>query len=202
MIGLTPSATYCYRNFSFGMAYEAPLMFFRDMKLDTYPNRFKHAFMFTIGYKFKSKIWKHIGKGLGAAASVLGDVAVAYAEAQSGNQSSYSGNVSTNYSDADSYNDASSTSGHNNKESTYKSVYANHERAAKSAYDTLTNLGAKIKKNEKDVKGYSGSDNTNFIRQNKILREIQGRMRKTRQDAAKDGITIQKSYYEDVTVSR
>lgn len=198
MIGLTPSVSYCYRNFSFGMTYEVPVMFFKNLKLEQYPNRYKHAFMLTVGYRFKSKIWSHIGRGLGAAAQVLGEVAVAYAETQSGNQS-YSGYTPTDTSNNNRTYD-NSTPSTSNKESNYKSVYANHERAAISAYNTLTNLGTRIKSNGKDVGGSSGQS-SQFVKQKQLLREIQGRMRKTRQQAAKIGVQIEKSRYEDITVS-
>lgn len=201
MIGLTPSASYCYRNFSVGLTYEVSVMFFNNLKLENYPNRYKHAFMLTVGFKFKTKVWRRIGKGLGSAASVLGDIAVAYAEAQNGVQPSYTGNPSTDYSDSGSYDDSSSSS-KSNLESNYKSVYTNHERAAISTYNTLTNLGLRVKKNGKDVGGTNGQQNSvNYIKQKQNLREIQGRMRKTRQEAAKKGILIEKSRYEDITVS-
>lgn len=85
----------------------------------------------------------------------------------------------------------------------YQSQYSNWERRAKQNYESLTNLGSKVKKNGKDVGGNSGqgASPANYTLQKKTLREAQKEMKRIREKASKEGINISKSEYEDVTVS-
>jgi len=66
----------------------------------------------------------------------------------------------------------------------------------------LTNLGAQVKKNGKDVGGSTGQSmsSSNYTQQKKALREAQKEMKSIRQKASKRGIKIAKSEYEDVVV--
>lgn len=84
----------------------------------------------------------------------------------------------------------------------YESQYRNWERRAMQNYESLTINGAKTKKNGKDVSGNTSGQKSpsNYTMQKKMLREAQNEMRKIRSKAAKEGINITKSNYEDVTV--
>ena len=85
----------------------------------------------------------------------------------------------------------------------YKNMYARWERNAKSAYESLTNAGYKIKKNGKDASGSAngtwGGGNFTAMKQN--LRTAQREMRDLRSKARRDGYTIPQSNYETVNVS-
>lgn len=76
------------------------------------------------------------------------------------------------------------------------------ERRAKSNYETLTNLGTRVKKDGKDVGGSTGQSmsSSNYTLQKKLLREAQKEMKNIRQKASKKGIKIAQSEYEDVVV--
>lgn len=85
----------------------------------------------------------------------------------------------------------------------YQMMYSNWERRAKMNYNSITLLGIKVQKNGKDYCGTSGQGAVpaTYTQQKKYLREAQAEMKRIRKKAAKAGITIQKSEYEDVTVS-
>lgn len=85
---------------------------------------------------------------------------------------------------------------------TLESQYRQWESRAKSNYESLTNLGGKVKKGGKDVGGSTGQgiSPSNYTIQKQALREAQNEMKKIRQKASKQGIKIQKSEYEDVNV--
>ena len=85
---------------------------------------------------------------------------------------------------------------------TLESQYRQWESRAKSNYESLTNLGGKVKKDGKDVGGSTGQgmSPSNYTIQKQALREAQNEMKKIRQKASKRGIKIQKSEYEDVNV--
>ena len=85
---------------------------------------------------------------------------------------------------------------------TLESQYKQWESRAKANYNSLTNLGAQVKKNGKDVGGSTGQSmsSSNYTQQKKALREAQKEMKSIRQKASKKGIKITKSEYEDVVV--
>lgn len=85
---------------------------------------------------------------------------------------------------------------------TLESQYRQWESRAKANYNSLTNLGAQVKKNGKDVGGSTGQSmsSSNYTQQKKVLREAQKEMKNIRQKASKKGIKIAKSEYEDVVV--
>lgn len=85
---------------------------------------------------------------------------------------------------------------------TLESQYRQWESRAKANYESLTNLGARVKKDGKDVGGSTGQSmsSSNYTQQKKALREAQNEMKKIRQKASKKGIKIAKSEYEDVVV--
>lgn len=97
----------------------------------------------------------------------------------------------------DSYG-ASGVSGGGSLESQYRQW----ENRAKANYESLTNLGARVKKDGKDVGGSTGQSmsSSNYTQQKKALREAQKEMKSIRQKASKKGIKIAKSEYEDVVV--
>lgn len=99
--------------------------------------------------------------------------------------------------------DTYSTSGSSGSGSgTLESQYRQWESRAKANYESLTNLGARVKKDGKDVGGSTGQSmsSSNYTQQKKALREAQNEMKKIRQNASKKGIKITKSEYEDVVV--
>ena len=85
---------------------------------------------------------------------------------------------------------------------TLESQYRQWESRAKANYESLTNLGARVKKDGKDVGGSTGQSmsSSNYTQQKKALREAQKEMKSIRQKASKKGIKITKSEYEDVVV--
>lgn len=97
---------------------------------------------------------------------------------------------------SDSY--SSTVGGGNSLESQYKLW----ENRAKKNYESLTNLGGKVKKGGKDVGGSTGQSmsSSNYTEQKRLLREAQSEMEKIRKKASKQGIKIKKSEYEDVKV--
>lgn len=80
--------------------------------------------------------------------------------------------------------------------------YSNWTRRAESHYNSLTNLGLRHKKNGKDDGGTTGQgmSSSNYTMQKKALREAQNEMKRIRQKAKKQGISITKSEYEDIQV--
>ncbi len=112
-----------------------------------------------------------------------------------------------NASSSPSYNTSSEFDGSNamagGGSGNYQAMYANCEKRAMRHYNSLTNLGYTVESGGKKVHGSSGqgaSSNT-YTQQKKALREAQREMQRIRQKAAKAGITITKSQYEDITVS-
>ena len=99
--------------------------------------------------------------------------------------------------DSDAISDGSGSGG-----GTLESQYRQWESRAKANYESLTNLGARVKKDGKDVGGSTGQSmsSSNYTQQKKALREAQKEMKSIRQKASKKGIKITKSEYEDVVV--
>lgn len=84
-----------------------------------------------------------------------------------------------------------------------ESQYKRWEKHAQGHYNSLTNLGSRVKVNDKDDSGTTGEkmSTSNYVRMKKLLREAQQQMRSIRRKASKKGINIPKSEYEDVQVS-
>lgn len=84
-----------------------------------------------------------------------------------------------------------------------ESMYRTWENRARSNYNSLTNLGAKVKKNGKDAGGTTGKSMlpSNYNSMKRSLREAQREMASIRTKAAAQGFTIVKSEYEDIQVS-
>lgn len=80
--------------------------------------------------------------------------------------------------------------------------YKMWEQRAIANYNSLTNLGVRVKRNGKDVGGLNGQsiNGGNYTIQKQQLREAQREMKNIRNKARNRGITIQKSKYEDVVV--
>lgn len=85
---------------------------------------------------------------------------------------------------------------------TLAAQYKQWENRAKADYNSLTNLGARVKKDGKDAGGTTGQSmsSSNYTSMKKSLREAQSEMKKIRQKASKQGIKINKSEYEDIQV--
>lgn len=85
----------------------------------------------------------------------------------------------------------------------YQSQYDKWADRACKNYNSLTNTGARVKKNGKDAGGSNGQslNGGNYVMQKKALREAQSQMRKIRRQAAKAGVNIVQSEYETITVS-
>lgn len=84
----------------------------------------------------------------------------------------------------------------------FESLYRQWENRAKANYNSLTNLGYKVKKDGKDVAGSTDQSmsSSNYTAMKKALREAQTEMKEIRSKAAKQGIKITRSEYEDVQV--
>lgn len=84
----------------------------------------------------------------------------------------------------------------------YQSNYNNWERLAERHYNSLTNLGYSATSSSGKKHGSAGgrTSSGNYIQQKRALREAQAEMRKIRRDAARDGVTIPKSRWEDASV--
>lgn len=85
----------------------------------------------------------------------------------------------------------------------YQEQYNNWERRAQGAYESLTLLGSRSKRNGSEVSGSTGQSmsSSNYTRQKKCLRDAQTQMRSIRQKARRDGVNIAQSHWETVTVS-
>lgn len=95
----------------------------------------------------------------------------------------------------------SNNNSHSNGEN-LKEQYKIWEKRAETNYNSLINLGIRVKRNGKDVGGTSGEsiNGGNYTIQKQKLREAQREMKNIRDKAKKRGITIPKSSYEDVIV--
>lgn len=87
--------------------------------------------------------------------------------------------------------------------SSLQSQYAQWERRAIANYNSLTNLGSRVKKNGKDAGGTSGGsiNGGNYVAQKKALRKAQNEMQRIRFKAKQQGISIQQSRYETIKVT-
>lgn len=93
----------------------------------------------------------------------------------------------------------SSPTKNNNLEEQYKQW----EERAMMNYNSLTNIGTQVKKKGKDMEGSTGQgmSPSNYVKMKNLLREAQREMRRIRSEAGKQGIIINKSNYEDISVS-
>lgn len=86
----------------------------------------------------------------------------------------------------------------------YQSQYNNWARIAERHYNSLTNLGMKVKNTKTGARGGStlqSMGSGNYLSMKKSLREAQQEMRKIRSEARKTGVTIQQSSWETATVN-
>lgn len=85
----------------------------------------------------------------------------------------------------------------------YQNQYDNWERRAQSAYNSLTNLGSRYKENGREKSGstHQSMSSSNYVQQKKSLRTAQSEMKSIRQKARRDGVTINQSHWETVSVS-
>lgn len=101
--------------------------------------------------------------------------------------------------------DVSASSGSKQSYDYYKNMYDRWERNARSAYESLTNTGYKVK-NEKSGKDVDGSAAgswgiVSFSGMKRNLLTAQREMRELRRKAQRDGYNIPQSNYETVHVS-
>lgn len=184
-VGLEPAVTLYWHNLNLGVSYNVPCFY------KGYTNENRNAVMVTLGIRFKSKVWSYIGDGIIAA----GEVASAFNDGMNGgggNSNSYlSGGDDSDYSSSET------SSGSN-----LLTQYRNWEQRAKANYNSLVNNGVRVKKKGKEVGGFSGQslNGGNYTVQKRMLREAQNNMKNIRAKAAKQGITIPKSEYEDKVV--
>ncbi|MCC8036690.1 MAG: hypothetical protein LIP02_00915 [Bacteroidales bacterium] len=84
----------------------------------------------------------------------------------------------------------------------YQEQYDRWARLAERHYNSLTNVGTRVKQGGKDVGGTTGQSlNTgNYTSQKSSLREAQREMKSIRQKARRAGVNIRKSEYEDIVV--
>ncbi len=84
----------------------------------------------------------------------------------------------------------------------YESQYRNWERRAESHYNSLTNTGYSVtsKTGRKRGSAGQGMSSGNYVQMKRSLREAQREMRNIRNKAARAGVQIQKSRWEDATV--
>lgn len=197
-VGLNASIVFRHRCMSFGLDYRNPL--FKNGLNDYY----KNSVNLTIGINFKSKGWATIGTVALATASVVGGVAAAY----SGSDNSLidSNNISDNESVQYATPSNSISSGENGStgysQSFYQQEYDRWQRVAERHFESLTNLGYKIKNKDGNKSGGTGQgmSSSNYARMKKSFREAQNEMKKIRSKAKKEGYTIQKASIEDATV--
>ncbi len=107
--------------------------------------------------------------------------------------------------DYQSYGDegaSSSLSQSRRSQDYYLNDYRRWEARAKDLYESLTRQGTRTKRGDKDVSGTAdGYWRQHYTGLKKNLRDAQARMRKTRQEARRDGYTIPQSNYETVSVT-
>lgn len=98
-----------------------------------------------------------------------------------------------------SYSSESGVSGGN-----YQAEYDRWASRAEHDYNSLTNLGYSATYSSGKKSGGSGNgrlSSGNFIQMKRSLREAQSQMRKIRRQAAREGVTIRESQYENASVS-
>ncbi|MDE7387517.1 MAG: hypothetical protein K2N28_10330 [Muribaculaceae bacterium] len=191
-VGLNLSVSYRYRCMSYGIEWQNP-MFKNGPR-----NYYKNDFLITIAVNIKGRTpnMKNIALGLDAAGSVVNSFNSAF---YGGSSDVYGGTMGAEQSD--SYDNGSSSS---SSSGNYQIMYDKWAKRAEANYYSLTKLGYDAKSKSGNHSGSSGSGKVsggNYLKMKKALREAQNEMRKIRQKAAQDGVQIQKSQWEDATVS-
>lgn len=111
-------------------------------------------------------------------------------------------NINQSYSSTDNNYDMpiglSSSSG-----GSYQSQYSNWERVAQHHYQSLTNLGYSHTNKDGNKKGgtLQSMSGNNYVRMKKNFREAQKEMQRIRREAAKKGVNIPISKWENATIS-
>ncbi|MGM9853931.1 MAG: hypothetical protein ACI30N_08205 [Muribaculaceae bacterium] len=139
-----------------------------------------------------------ISKVAGAMSNAIGNTMAA-----TGNGPADFSGYNSGYGDYSSLSSSSSASGSGYSASFYQEQYTNWERRARQAYESLTLLGSRTKRGGLETSGSTGKgmSSSNFTRQKRCLRDAQHEMQSIRAKAMKDGVTIQQSHWESVTVS-
>lgn len=109
--------------------------------------------------------------------------------------------INNNYSYGN-YNSQNGTYSSGSNSTNYISLYKQWERRAQSNYNSLTNLGYRVKNNNGSRSGGTGQSmsSSNYTRMKKALREAQNEMRRIRLNASRNGVTIAQSKWETATV--
>lgn len=187
-VGLSPVVTFKHRAFSVSLRYETPL-FYNGMENDC-----KHMFAITVGVNFNGRKpnWETIGAVLDAANVVLGAANEALGNTSAGG--SY---------DSGSYDDGSSSSYTSSSSGNYQQEYDRWANVAERHFNSITNLGYSVtgRNGKKSGGSGKGASPSTYNQQKKLFREAQKQMRKIRNKAAKAGVTIVKSAWEDATIS-
>ena len=188
-VGLNLSVAYRYRCMSYGIEWQNPVF------MNGPRNYYKNDFLITIGINLKGRSpnMEKIAAVLDATGTVLDTV----------NSTLYGDSSDSGY-DAGGYSDSSNSIGTSSSTGNYQTMYDNWARRAEANYNSLTNLGYDAKSKSGKHSGSSGSGKVsggNYVKMKKSLREAQKEMSKIRQKAAKNGVHIQKSQWEDATVS-
>lgn len=195
-IGIEPSVAVDWKCLSLGLTYNKPYYVAERGKYEA-----NSGLMLTVGVRFHSRAWKYIGPGLLAAGAVAGTV---YTATQGNNSSSnYSPNDTSHPSSSDySSSNSSSNSDKSSSEAKLLDQYHRWERSAQGTYNALTNTGYKVKKEGKVVSGSTAQSwgILTYSEMKRLLRKAQKEMEKIRIKAAKKGIDIPKSEYEDVQI--
>lgn len=127
---------------------------------------------------------------LGNFANILGSIAGATSAYNPYSSFGLDSNSSSSYSNTggNSYN--------------YQSEYNRWENLAKRHYNSLTNLGYRVKRNDGSRSGgtLSSMSGSNYVQMKKSLRDAQHEMQKIRRRAAQNGVTINQSTWETATV--
>lgn len=193
-VGIEPSVAINWKCLSIGVTYTNSCFGDKkDYKKYSGP-------MLTVGVRLGSDKMKYVGAGLLAAGAVAGTI---YAATQ-GDYSGSSYIPSSSYPSSSNSSTSSSPSNSDNSSSEAKLLdqYHRWERSAQGTYNALTNTGYKVKKEGKVVSGSTAQSwgISTYSEMKRLLREAQKEMKKIRIKAAKKGIDIPKSEYEDVQV--
>lgn len=167
IVEIEPSVTFNIRAFRVGLQGSIPVVT-NGISNTSYVSA-------TIGFSFKTGVWKSIGHGAMATGMVMSTLAEGYVNANAG------------------YNEASTSDGgigetssdNPNAGSSWERMYYHWEKRAIEAYNSLN--------------GQSGSSST-YMSRKKMLRNAQKEMRKARKKARESGINITPSEYENKSV--
>ena len=122
---------------------------------------------------------------------------------QGGSPSGGSYSSGSGYSSGGYYDGGSSSGGGSGKSASYyQSQYDRWANLAQRHYNSLTTTGYRYKNKSGDRKGSTaaGMSSSNYTRQKRSLREAQSEMRKIRNEARRNGVTIRQSQWETATV--